>query len=230
MSRCQVTLRDVSALQTGHSVTLPSPFFSQSHFFVQVRHFRGNVHSEEFLQRAAAANRAVDLIRWVINFFLETSLSDNTVRFHLRSRRIVTGRVADPDLHIKVKMLEFKILKMEQWRAVDAHNGGVEALNGALEGLYTSGRRFASILWGAWFGYEKSNPDPHSSEKLNFGSESATLLAGTAKFMWGILGCVSSFTVIKPSLVKKRMILQDFIWCNLVQSLGSFKKVRYLLQ
>jgi hypothetical protein len=43
-------------------------------------------------------------------------------------------------------MLEFKILKMEQWRAVDAHNGGVEALNGALEGLYTSGRRFASIL------------------------------------------------------------------------------------
>ena len=73
-------------------------------------------------------------------------MSDNIVRFHLRSRRIVTGRVADPDLHIKVKMLEFKILKMEQWRAVDAHNGGVEALNGALEGLYTSGRRFASIL------------------------------------------------------------------------------------
>jgi hypothetical protein len=30
-------------------------------------------------------------------------------------------------------MLEFKILKMEQWMAVDAHNGGVEALNGALQ-------------------------------------------------------------------------------------------------
>jgi hypothetical protein len=34
---------------------------------------------------------------------------------------------------------------MEPWMAVDVHNGGLEAQNGALEGLYTSGRRFVEI-------------------------------------------------------------------------------------
>jgi hypothetical protein len=34
---------------------------------------------------------------------------------------------------------------MEPWRAVDAHNGGVEAQNGALEVLHTSGCRFAEL-------------------------------------------------------------------------------------
>jgi hypothetical protein len=34
---------------------------------------------------------------------------------------------------------------MEPWRVVDAHSGGVEAQNGALKGLETSGRRFASL-------------------------------------------------------------------------------------
>ncbi len=38
------------------------------------------------------------------------------------------------------------------WRAVDAHNRGVEAQNGALEDLKTSGRRFPSLWWGAGFG------------------------------------------------------------------------------
>jgi hypothetical protein len=37
---------------------------------------------------------------------------------------------------------------MEPWRAVDAHNGGLEAQNGALEGLLTSFCRFASLRRG----------------------------------------------------------------------------------
>jgi hypothetical protein len=36
-------------------------------------------------------------------------------------------------------------LKTELWRATDAHNGGVEDQNGALEVLKTSGRRFAPL-------------------------------------------------------------------------------------
>jgi hypothetical protein len=32
---------------------------------------------------------------------------------------------------------------MELWKAEDVRNGGVEAQNGAAEGLLTSGRRFA---------------------------------------------------------------------------------------
>ncbi len=134
MSRCQ----EMSAVRTFCGTTVT--FFLSLIFFVQVRHFRGNVHSEEFLQRAAAANRAVDLIRWVINFFLETSLSDSIVRFHLRSRRIVTGRVVDPDPHIKAKMLEFKILKME--RGGGPWTRTVEAWR-----IYknTCGRRFSSL-------------------------------------------------------------------------------------
>jgi hypothetical protein len=42
----------------------------------------------------------------------------------------------------KVKVQKLKRLKIELWRAVDAHNGGLEAQNEALEGLETSGRRF----------------------------------------------------------------------------------------
>jgi hypothetical protein len=40
-------------------------------------------------------------------------------------------------IHIEVKTrdLERLRLKMEPWRAVNAHNGGVEAHNSALEGL-----------------------------------------------------------------------------------------------
>ncbi len=34
---------------------------------------------------------------------------------------------------------------MEPWRAVDAHNGGVEAQNEAVKGLKTSARRFATL-------------------------------------------------------------------------------------
>jgi hypothetical protein len=40
-------------------------------------------------------------------------------------------------------------LNMEALRAVEAHNGDVEAQNGALEGLYTSVTD------------EKQDPDPH---------------------------------------------------------------------
>jgi hypothetical protein len=41
----------------------------------------------------------------------------------------------------KVKIQELLRLKMEPWRAADAHNGGEEAKNGASEGLQTSGPR-----------------------------------------------------------------------------------------
>jgi len=36
-------------------------------------------------------------------------------------------------------------LKKEPWRAVDSHNGSVEAQNGAVEGLCTSGGRISSL-------------------------------------------------------------------------------------
>jgi hypothetical protein len=35
---------------------------------------------------------------------------------------------------------------MCQWRAVDVHSGGVEAQNGAREGMLTSGRRFITLM------------------------------------------------------------------------------------
>jgi hypothetical protein len=40
---------------------------------------------------------------------------------------------------VKIQMLYRYRLKMEPWRAVNAYNGGVEAQNGAVEGLKTSG-------------------------------------------------------------------------------------------
>jgi hypothetical protein len=42
-------------------------------------------------------------------------------------------------IHIKVKYRP----KMEPWKAVDAHNGGVDVEDGALKVLKTSGHRFA---------------------------------------------------------------------------------------
>jgi hypothetical protein len=41
-------------------------------------------------------------------------------------------------------------------RAADVHNGGLEAQNGALDGLQTSGRRFPSLPF-----VEEQDPDPH---------------------------------------------------------------------
>jgi hypothetical protein len=35
---------------------------------------------------------------------------------------------------------------MCQWRAVDAHSGGLETQNGVLEGKVTSGRRFITLM------------------------------------------------------------------------------------
>jgi hypothetical protein len=51
-------------------------------------------------------------------------------------------RNAGSDPHQSQELLR---LKIEPWRAKDAHNGGVEVQNGAMEGLETNGRRFASI-------------------------------------------------------------------------------------
>jgi hypothetical protein len=42
----------------------------------------------------------------------------------------------------KVKIQDLERLKIEQWTAVDVHNGGLEAPNGALESLLTSGLQF----------------------------------------------------------------------------------------
>ncbi len=49
---------------------------------------------------------------------------------------------------------------MEPWRAMDVHNGGVEAQNGTLEGLET---RIADLHHSD----EEHSPDQHKSEKLD---------------------------------------------------------------
>jgi hypothetical protein len=56
-------------------------------------------------------------------------------------------------LSMKVKTQKLYRLIIKPWRAVDAHNGGMEALNGALEGLYTSGHRSHHFD-------EEQDPDP----------------------------------------------------------------------
>jgi hypothetical protein len=62
----------------------------------------------------------------------------------------------DPDPH---QILKPGRLKIEPWRVVDAHNG-------AVEGLYDSCRRFASLLSegsGSAGQNERPDPDPHQS-------------------------------------------------------------------
>ncbi len=39
-------------------------------------------------------------------------------------------------IHIKVKVQGLEKLQIEPWKAEDAHNGGMEAQNGAVEVLY----------------------------------------------------------------------------------------------
>jgi hypothetical protein len=53
------------------------------------------------------------------------------------------GSGPDPDT-IEVKTQDLKV-KMEPWMAVKAHKGDVEAQNGALDVLNTSGHSFASL-------------------------------------------------------------------------------------
>jgi hypothetical protein len=53
-----------------------------------------------------------------------------------------TGSVSA--LKSKIRKLR-KRLKIETFMAVEVQNGGLKALNGALEGLKTSGRRFSSL-------------------------------------------------------------------------------------
>jgi hypothetical protein len=52
----------------------------------------------------------------------------------IRIRIRVKNRI---QIRITVEIQELWRLNMEPWRAVDAHNGGVEAQNGALEDLYS---------------------------------------------------------------------------------------------
>jgi hypothetical protein len=52
-------------------------------------------------------------------------------------------------IRTKVKLKKLKRPKIEPLRAVDAHNGGLEAQTGAREGLQTSGHTFASLRLGA---------------------------------------------------------------------------------
>ncbi len=53
---------------------------------------------------------------------------------------------------------------MEPSRAVDAHSWGVEAQNGAVEGLQTNGRIFPDPDPHPHQS-ENSDPDPHQNEK-----------------------------------------------------------------
>jgi hypothetical protein len=48
-------------------------------------------------------------------------------------------------MRIEVKTQDLKKVKMEPWMDVKAHKGDVEDQNGALEDLYTSSHRFASL-------------------------------------------------------------------------------------
>ncbi len=50
-----------------------------------------------------------------------------------------------PGLRIRIRAeVKTEELQMHKMEAVDTHNGGVEAQNGVLEGLKTTGRRLAS--------------------------------------------------------------------------------------
>jgi hypothetical protein len=57
----------------------------------------------------------------------------------LLARNYLHGYQMCLSMKVKTQKLYRHIIKL--WRAVDAHNGGMEARNGALEGLYTSGHR-----------------------------------------------------------------------------------------
>jgi hypothetical protein len=49
-------------------------------------------------------------------------------------------------IDIKVKILSYEGSKMEPWRALAAHSGGFQDQNGAVENLYASGQRFATLI------------------------------------------------------------------------------------
>jgi hypothetical protein len=76
----------------------------------------------------------------------------------------------DPDLHQgqNSRAIEAQNVAIGP-RALEAHNGGAEASNGVVEGLYTSGRRFASLWW--WAGsdftskWKVESGSGHQSEK-----------------------------------------------------------------
>jgi hypothetical protein len=57
--------------------------------------------------------------------------------------RVKTG--SEPDLHSSQTSGAAIMAKIEPWRALDAHNGGVKAQNGSVEALWIRGRRFASL-------------------------------------------------------------------------------------
>jgi hypothetical protein len=50
---------------------------------------------------------------------------------------------------------------MEPWRAADAHTAGVEAQNGAVEGLYANSCRFATLTLNK----KKIKGDKHYNRK-----------------------------------------------------------------
>jgi hypothetical protein len=58
--------------------------------------------------------------------------------------RIRIGVKSRMRIRIKVKILKQYGFKIEPWRAMNAHNGVLEAENGALEDLLISGLRFPS--------------------------------------------------------------------------------------
>jgi hypothetical protein len=89
-----------------HSVTLVSPFFSVSfslcRFVISGGTFILRSSCSELLlltELSILCGGLQIFFLLKIRYFSETSLSDNIVRFHRRSRCIVAGMVANPDPH-----------------------------------------------------------------------------------------------------------------------------------
>jgi hypothetical protein len=74
-------------------------------------------------------------------------------------------RKLDPDPH-QSQIKELWRLKMEPWRAVDAHNGGLEAQNRVVDGLVAAYSHHYD---------EEQNPDPVGSRSESTRSGSSTL-------------------------------------------------------
>ncbi len=55
------------------------------------------------------------------------------------------SRKPDPDPYQNQNSGAVKVKKKELWRVMTTNNGGVEAQNGAVDGLYTNSRAFASL-------------------------------------------------------------------------------------
>ncbi len=93
---------------------------------------------------------------------------------------------------------------MEQWRDVDAHNGGVDAQNGAVDGLWTSGRIIASLWW-------RAGSRSGSTLQTKFGSGSASILNTAGK----------CFIIQKVTKMNSHFILDSSVLLSAVSILSG---------